>query len=130
MESEGTQLVGMGEVGDTSTLPKADAYVCMYNNNAYCFLPCKVENEGNNVRNKSGGIFFFWRQIRVPVLCAHYCISLPNFIVIDALSLHQRFSTQKVKGLSNQQSTQSTSCAAGGWTPLTITSPFVNQITW
>ena len=59
MESEGTQLVGTGEVGDTSTLPKADAYVCMYNNNAYCFLPCKVENEGNNVRNKSGGIFFF-----------------------------------------------------------------------
>jgi len=59
MESEGTQLVGTGEVGDTSTLPKADAYVCMYNNNAYCFLPCKVENEGNNVRNKSGEIFIF-----------------------------------------------------------------------
>jgi len=97
MESEGTQLVGTGEVGDTSTLPKADAYVCMYNNNAYCFLPCKVENEGNNVRNKSGGIFFFWRQIRVPVLCAHYCISLPNSIVIDALSWHQRFALRRSK---------------------------------
>jgi hypothetical protein len=56
---EGTQLVGTGgEVGDTSTLPKADAYVCMYNNNAYCFLRCNVENEGNNVRNKRGNFLF------------------------------------------------------------------------
>lgn len=62
-------LVGTrGGVGDTSTLPEADASVCMYNNNAYCFSLCRVENQGNNSCVIRGERFVFWHQTGVCAL--------------------------------------------------------------
>jgi hypothetical protein len=71
---EGTQLVGTGgrQVGDTSTLPEADAYVCMIvckTTMHTAFSLAKWRNEGNNVRNKSGKDFFLASDCFAGSLC-------------------------------------------------------------
>lgn len=99
---EGTQLVGTGgrQVGDTSTLPEADAYVCMIvckttMHTAFSLAKWSMKGITCVIRVER---ISFWPQIALLVLCV-----LTNFTAINALSfasknkkqkkfLHQRFS--------------------------------------
>lgn len=118
-------LVGTrGGVGDTSTLPEADASVCMYNNNAYCFSLCRVENQGNNSCVIRGERFVFWHQTGVCALL--FAVSIRPLLYFSAKFYCSRcqFLLQKFS-ISNRQVKRFSSQQFARW-PRLLTHPVLN----
>jgi hypothetical protein len=78
------------------------ASVCMYNNNAYCFSLCRVENQGNNSCVIRGERFVFWHQTGVCALL--FAVSIRPLLYFSAKFYCSRcqFLLQKFS-ISNRQ---------------------------
>lgn len=124
-------LVGTrGGVGDTSTLPEADASVCMYNNNAYCFSLCRVENQGNNSCVIRGERFVFWHQTGVCALL--FAVSIRPLLYFSAKFYCSRcqFLVEKVQqpAVRSMAEASNSSCAEYRVSPRQVHCPDLKTI--